>query len=95
MMELTRRGFFKGLLALGATAAVAAPVLKVIEPKVIDYPKRMALEGLNGKWTWINVASESGVVGNFCGRFEIFPKPDESDTFATLCDGSELNVYNA
>lgn len=33
---------------------------------------------LNGKWKWVNVqdAKDSGKIGNFCGTFEIFPKPD-------------------
>jgi hypothetical protein len=43
--------------------------------------------GLNGKWTWTNIVSEDknpeGTIGNFRGRFEIFPKPDPSVVFAT------------
>ena len=43
--------------------------------------------GLNGIWKWINipdpVSNPEGLIGNFRGRFEIFPKPDPSIFFAT------------
>lgn len=43
--------------------------------------------GLNGVWKWINipdpVSNPEGLIGNFRGRFEIFPKPDPSIFFAT------------
>lgn len=43
--------------------------------------------GLNGIWKWINipdpVSNPEGLIGNFRGRFEIFPKPDASIFFAT------------
>ena len=43
--------------------------------------------GLNGVWKWINIpdpaTNPEGLVGNFRGRFEIFPKPDASIFYAT------------
>lgn len=43
--------------------------------------------GLNGVWKWINIpdatTNPEGTIGNFRGKFEIFPKPDPSIFFAT------------
>lgn len=42
--------------------------------------------GLNGKWSWVNIPgehNEEGTIGNFRGKFEIFPKPETSVVHST------------
>lgn len=42
--------------------------------------------GLNGNWSWVNVPgpqNEEGTVGNFRGKFEIFPRPETSVVHST------------
>lgn len=42
--------------------------------------------GLNGKWSWVNVAgpqNEEMNTGNFRGKFEIFPRPEVSVVHST------------
>ena len=42
--------------------------------------------GLNGKWSWVNVIgpnNEEGNIGNFRGKFEIFPRPETSVVHST------------
>lgn len=42
--------------------------------------------GLNGKWSWVNNPgqnNEEGNIGNFRGKFEIFPRPEISVVHAT------------
>lgn len=43
--------------------------------------------GLNGRWSWINIVDKStnpwGEIGNFVGRYEIFPKPEVHVPFST------------
>lgn len=44
--------------------------------------------GLNGQWSWVNIpdvtTNPEGLIGNFAGKFEIFPKPDVNGAvFAT------------
>lgn len=85
-MDVSRRGFFKGLLAASAAAAAVSVIRQapVMGPAIREFiaPERSPVftGELNGRWKWYNVM-DHGVktgdqIGNFVGTFEIFPPPD-------------------
>ena len=83
-MNVSRRGFFKGLLAASAAAAAVSVIRQapVMGPAIREFiaPGRSPVftGELNGRWKWVNVTDQEGGnrIGNFVGTFEIFPPPD-------------------
>lgn len=85
-MNCTRLGFLKGMLALPFAAAAASTLkftgpVKPAAPAPSPIPALKAYGdcGLNGKWTWTNVASGPDMAGSFVGRFELFPPVTEAE----------------
>lgn len=82
-VSFSRRSFIQSLIAGAAASTLPRrpkpePEHKGFAMAPDTHPIRLGrdIAALNGEWEWINIASESGAVGNFCGRFRMFPEPD-------------------